>query len=200
MAKLQDNSPIEFDFSHKIKKFQKSYLKDCLKISAEGFGENYLNESSFVEEKNIIYCAIFNNCVIGFIIGSTDSIENLSIYTKNKINLNIQDENFNIIKYIAIEKNSQNTGIGSKLFKKMLKHFKKNTQNRYTLMIGWAEKEHPARMSRISQKYDFQEMGMIEDYWTEESKELGYSCAICRKVCQCTAYLYLNVQKPITLI
>ncbi len=167
-------------------------VDDIRLISDMELGAGYsraLFENINIRQNHILGVAKYNqNQIVGFCFGSLIEKDVL----KQKWNL-IPKEN-SINKYwgyaqtIVVKAEFQNKGIGGLLIEFLLQYFKNNQIDKvYT--TAWKTKGL-INANDLLNKYHFQLLKEIPNYWYLESLQHQYLCPVCVNPCNCTALIY----------
>jgi len=189
---------------YKIINITKELIPSIIKIADKELGNNFILPSHISENQHISMCAstIKKNKIIGFLLNQILTYsEFLSIYSNiaEKYDCFRNIKKIGIIKTIAVDSKWQQKGIGTNLINTLLnKIYLKCDDQIYSnidliFMMGWKQKNGIINISGIKNKFNFIEIGQINNFYYNNSLKYNYSCPVCgNPPCYCSVVLYIK--------
>lgn len=192
---------MRLDLSHTMEKavissITLSDFSGIKSISDLCFGKNYLSINSLnkISSHEGVFSKIeVNGVLVGFCIATTiDSLIDNKWFSLKEYK-NISEFPFSVIKTIAITPNYQSKGLGSKLLESTVLKLEAKFELENLFFPAWIINEK-SRLKTKLLKMGFHYIKQINQYWFNESIELGYNCPACgNPPCTCSIGLYKKV-------
>lgn len=176
-----------------IKPVTKENITAILHISDKQLGQDYINTKDFLEDDFIKLQASIGKKIVGFITAKELSKEEL--FNKLPILKSKKLKQFEIIEKIAYigsvatDPKFEGLGVATELFKEALKELQK--KNTMVIMTGWKSSEG-LNINNIANKFGFEKILEVEEYWKEDSIKNQYDCPVCKNPCLCSAIVYVK--------
>lgn len=131
--------------------------------------------------------------IIGFSVGAIFDQEELDSYlntSRDNLPLALQTaKKIGVLRTIAVDKQFQGRGVGTKLAEKRIQRFQKEGVTAFCA-VGW-EEDGNVNISGLMDYFGFKKELRIEDYWKEDSIENDYRCKSCGEPpCTCSAVIF----------
>jgi len=198
--KIKDRFSSEEHLDYDIQPLEDRFISQVMEIAGDQLGKDYVDQEELeraLDDESDLYSfiAVKGGEVIGYL--------NFEIQERVKIDeyLNIPRKDYpprlkdaekaGAIKAGSVKKKYQHRGVGTELNRKVLDKLEKEKINlAYTL--GWI-KEGEAAISGIMEKFGFEKIKELEEYWKEDSLDKGYSCSLCGEPpCTCSADIFVK--------
>ena len=171
---------------------------EVLSIANDAFGDDYICKSTLFEylsnDKGIGLVSRVNGTIVGFSLSRICELHELSSLVLSASEW--FDEQFaentpvGVINSIAVHPNYQKKGVGSGLIEKSVEKLSRVSKN--LLSVCW-EHNNTVNLASILNRFGFDPIHKIEQYWYNDSILKDYSCKFCgRPPCRCNAVLYVK--------
>lgn len=187
------------DVEVRIVDFSPKYLKEMVELGNERFGENYTNESkmrAYAEnENNICKLAIDTkeDKLIGFFLMHGTNISGLAKEFKLRIdeikNFIGDNEKICVAKSLALQKNSEKSGIATELVKESLEKAKR--MGFYSSWSPlWIRKNGSIPAKHVIERNGYLFYKNVHMLWVDDK---NYKCLDCAGPCKCDAAIYYKI-------
>ena len=179
-----------------ITSFQEQFKDELLAISDQQFGKSFLDENAINYYTSNKYCKVIiatdENHLAGFSILEFCTFEEAMSSLNIKLTWFHESINLNDIvcirRHMAVHPGILNSGVGTKLLEEGQKMA--HGKAKAVLSIAW-ENTNTTPMKKLLEKFSFQKISELNNYWFNESLERNYSCGLCGSPpCTCSAIVY----------
>lgn len=190
----------EYIFSKiSIHKMNKRDIGPILKITDVELGKDYLSRDiveEYIDKDKLETCLVvtFHEKIIGYCLCDTVTFEELrgKHRISNAPSWANTDEMIGLIKTIAIQKKWQCFGIGELIIKRVFENWRK-ADITVSASIAWMH-GGKTNVGKLLEKVGMKSVGIIEEYWKEDSIENNYGCPVCGEPpCTCSADIYFGL-------
>lgn len=177
-----------------IIKANQKHLPEILLIAQKQLGYTHFLKNYLLDNKSLIYCALYNKEVLGYVVGKVfrnDAFfRNYKKLNTIKTNELEKAKSIGMLVSIAVKKEHQHKGISTNLVTEMLKKFIELNAD-IVLMTAWKSKSG-INMQKIAACFGFKTCAEIENYWKEDSQKHNYQCPHCgAPPCRCACVVYI---------
>ncbi len=172
-----------------------SDLPTILQIADDAFGKSYISREMLINRKVFVRVATdYAGSIIGFssgIVNDTKLLHTILHSFPQAIRKALTDFRvIGITKSLAVRNDMRNCGIGTLLFADRMEVFKSKGVE-VVLMPGWQKPDGSISINTIARRFGFQQLGVVNNYYYEESLRRGFYCPVCgAPPCQCSAAIY----------
>ncbi len=178
-----------------VKPMKHADLLAVLQIADDAFGKSYIEKETLLNPKIFTQVATTDSGgIVGFSCGMVQDSELLN-NTLGSLPQSIRQQvagchKIGITKSLAIRNDMKNSGVGALLFSHRMETFKAKGVEAI-LMPGWQKPDGTTSINNIAHRFGFQQLGVVNNYYYEESLRRGYYCPVCgAPPCQCSAVMY----------
>ena len=181
----------------KVVDYLDRFQAKALSIADDVLGAGYLNDLNDGEGLHEVKTklAVVNGEVAGFITYNLEPpgfLASSPKYEKAKFSTDLRSADkrskMGHIRIVGVDQNTQGRGVGTMLIAAAEKHLIQLGAETI-LVFGWTSPKG-THIGGVIEKLGYDEIEEVSNFWTEESQQLNYECAVCGTPCVCSVKIF----------
>ncbi|TCO10578.1 N-acetyltransferase [Natronoflexus pectinivorans] len=169
-------------------------ILNALEMLTEGFGNDFITKDDLYSYSMNLPHRFMISAYLSGVMAGTMLIRMITLSDNDQLIERIAKDGLRIpsvptvvLQAEVVDQKFRNMGVGHALFCNALEEIKEMNPNS-VIGTAWHFKESP--MHHIFRKEGFRSLGILKNYWLQESISKQFKCPVCGNPCFCNAILY----------